>query len=103
MEEQQTRTFTATWNTEELLEWEAQMDRKLRKLKPFYKGKLRTIKQRNKALWINKLAKRHNDRVLRHREARKLENAWLQIAANEIRKEIDNEILESIVNMLRPE
>ena len=102
MEEPQPRTFTASWNIEDIQNYEVERDRALRNLRPFYKGKVRTVKQRNKSRWINWYAKLHNDRVLRHREMKQLERSWLQTAANEIRKEIDNEILESIVNMLKP-
>lgn len=102
MDEQQTKTFTASWDLAELQEWEAKIDRKFRYLKPYYKGKLRTVKQRNKARWINRIAKRHNNSVRRHREAKRLEGVLFQITANEIRKEIDKEILDSIVKMLDP-
>lgn len=95
--------FTATWDFEDTQRQEAELDRQLKHLRPFYKGKIRTVKQRNKARWINWFAKQHNDRVLRRRESKKLEEFFAQTMANEIRKEIDNEILESIVKMLKPE
>lgn len=101
MEEQ--HRFTASWDSAEIQKWEAKIDRELRKLKPYYKGKLRTVKQRNKARLMNLMVDLHNTKVLNHRESKRLEGVFLQQAANEIRKEIDKEILESIIGLLKPE
>ncbi|PPD55261.1 MAG: hypothetical protein CTY12_01225 [Methylotenera sp.] len=102
MEEQQPKMFKASWDSVEIQKWEAKINRELRKLKPYYKGKLRTVKQRNKARLMNLMVDLHNIKVLNHRESKRLEGMFVGIMANEIRKEIDQDILDSIINMLDP-
>lgn len=91
------RVLTVNWSIEDMMALDAKRDKEFAHFKPYYKGKLRTTKQRNKATWINKLAHRHNRCVMNHRYAKQTERIIVQGLANEIRKEIDNEILQSIL------
>lgn len=100
LEEPDERMLTATWNFEDVQAYEAERDRALRKLRPLYKGKARTVKQRNKSYLINLSVKFHNDRVLRHRAKRNLVRFVVHAMGDEIRKEIDKEILGSLNSLI---
>ncbi len=91
------RVLTANWSIEGMTALTSEQDNELAHFKTYYKGKMRTTKQRNKATWINKLALIHNRRVANHRRTKQTERIIVQCLANEIRKEIDNEILQSLL------
>lgn len=90
------RVLSASWDFNEMLDLEVERDNCLRKLKPIVRHKARTVKQRNKQRWTILFKATHNCSVRNHRYYKQEERAWMSKAADEIRKEIDAEIIASL-------
>ena len=99
---EQSKVLKATYTVEDFQRLYVAKEIKLKSTKPFYKGKARTVKQRNKARWNNRMIKVHNDRVLRFREMKRLEKGWISDIGKEMRKAIDDEILTALLGVVNP-
>lgn len=96
------RALRATWSVEsmdDLLNAHG-VSRKDEHLRSTYKGKKKTVKQRNKYVTSFFIGKQ-NRRILENRNRIRTQKTLINRMADQIRKEVDREVLKNILNMFK--
>lgn len=96
------RVLKATWSvesTDDLLEAFG-IFRKDKHLRSKYKGPKKTVKQRNKFM-TSFFVGRYNKHILVNRDLSRTQKTIIHKMADEIRKEVDQEVLNNILTMAK--